>query len=70
MLLDEVTDALGVGGLFRDVMKPLDVYLSNGECEAGHATVRAAAGPATADRDGVARRETVRRVPEAVSARR
>ena len=34
MLFYEVTDALGLGGLFRDVLKPLDTYLSDGEREA------------------------------------
>lgn len=68
MLLYEVTDALGVGGLFRDVVKPLDAYLSNGECEAGRPTGHVDAGvPASTLRDGLVRREAVRRVPETVS---
>ncbi len=70
MLLYEVTDALGVGGLFRDVMKPLDTYLSNGEVEAGQRVGRADIGsPAFGLRDGVIRRDAVRRVPETVSMR-
>ncbi|WP_407528007.1 hypothetical protein [Methylobacterium oryzisoli] len=70
MLLYEVTDALGIGGLFRDVVKPLDTYLSNGESEAGcPARHDDARPPSTALRDGVVRRESVRRVPESVSVR-
>ncbi|BCM83620.1 hypothetical protein NS228_26890 [Methylobacterium indicum] len=70
MLLHEITDALGVGGLFRDVLKPFDTYMSNGECEAGHAAARVETGPgAAALRESVIRRETVRRIPETVSAR-
>ncbi len=70
MLLHEVTDALGVGGLFRDVMKPLDTYLSNGEVEAGQPIGRADGDwLAMAMRDGVIRRDAVRRVPETVSMR-
>ncbi|AWN45726.1 hypothetical protein DK419_04840 [Methylobacterium terrae] len=70
MLLYEVTDALGVGGLFRDVMKPLDTYLSNGEVEAGQPIGRGDAdATATALRDGTIRRNAIRRVPETVSVR-
>ena len=70
MLLYEVTDALGVGGLFRDVMKPLDAYLSDGEVEAEQRMGRADAGsPGFGRRDGAARREAVRRAPETVSVR-
>lgn len=70
MLLDEVTDALGVGGLFRDVMKPLDAYLSDGEAEAGQRMGRADPGsPVFGLRDGVTRRDAVRRAPETVSIR-
>ncbi|WP_093569306.1 hypothetical protein [Methylobacterium sp. 174MFSha1.1] len=69
MLLYEVTDALGVGGLFRDVMRPLDTYLSNGEVEAGQPIGRGDADcSATALRDGTIRRNAIRRVPETVSA--
>ncbi len=70
MLLHEVTDALGVGGLFRDVMKPLDTYLSSGEAEAGYPVGRGEAeSPAAVLRDGSVRRNAIRRVPEAVSIR-
>ncbi|AWN54435.1 hypothetical protein [Methylobacterium sp. 17Sr1-1] len=69
MLLFEVTDALGVGGLFRDVMRPLDTYLSHGEVEAGQPIGRSDAdSSATALRDGTIRRNAIRRVPETVSA--
>ncbi|TNC07347.1 hypothetical protein FF100_32650 [Methylobacterium terricola] len=69
MLLYEVTDALGVGGLFRDVMKPLDTYLSSGEVEAGQPIGRSEADwSATALRDGTIRRNAIRRAPETVSA--
>lgn len=69
MLLFEVTDALGVGGLFRDVMKPLDTYLSNGEVETGRSIGHSNADPsATALRDGGIRRNAIRRAPETVSA--
>ena len=69
MLLHEVTDALGVGGLFRDVMKPLDTDLSNGEAEAGEPVGRADVGPSVFGlRDGAIRRDAGRRVPETVSA--
>jgi hypothetical protein len=68
MLLYEVTDALGVGGLFRDVMKPLDTYLSNSEVEVGQAMGRSDADlSVTALRDGTTRRNAIRRVPETVS---
>lgn len=69
MLLYEVTDALGVGGLFRDVMKPLDTYLSDGDVEAGQPIGRADGDALTmALRDGAIRRNAIRRAPEAVSA--
>lgn len=69
MLLLEVTDALGVGGLFRDVMRPLDTYLFNGEVEAGRPIGRGDTDTsATALRDGTIRRSPIRRVPETVSA--
>ncbi|WP_093564761.1 hypothetical protein [Methylobacterium sp. 174MFSha1.1] len=69
MLLFEVTDALGVGDLFRDVMRPLDTYLSNGEVEAGQPIGHRDADPsATTLRDGTIRRNAIRRVPETVSA--
>ncbi|MFH6786452.1 MULTISPECIES: hypothetical protein [Methylobacterium] len=69
-MLYEVTDALGVGGLFRDVMKPLDTYLSNGEVEAGQPMGRGDAdSAATVLRDGTVRRNAIRRAPETVSIR-
>ncbi|MFH6783570.1 MULTISPECIES: hypothetical protein [Methylobacterium] len=58
-----------MGGLFRDVMRPLDTYLSNGEVEAGQPTGRSDADPsATALRKGTIRRNAIRRVPETVLA--
>ncbi|MEH3147309.1 MAG: hypothetical protein PGN34_18605 [Methylobacterium frigidaeris] len=69
MLFYEVTDALGVGGLFRDVVKPLDTYLTGSECEVGRSTSRISDGSSAPEtHDALTRRGSARCTPETVQA--
>jgi hypothetical protein len=69
MLFHEVTDALGVGGLFRDVGRPLDRYLTDTERDLSQpaepgSDAPTSSGPCTMP----TRRGFVRYAPEIVSA--
>ncbi|RVU13790.1 hypothetical protein [Methylobacterium oryzihabitans] len=69
MLFHEVTDALGVGGLFRDVGRPLDRYLAETERDLGWPVEPGPeASSGSAPQAAPTRRGSVRCAPETVSA--
>ena len=69
MLFHEVTDALGVGGLLRDVGRPLDRYLADAERDLSRPAEPGSDAPASSGpRTVPTRRGFVRYAPETVSA--